>query len=583
MLTKMKKIVVNILIYSLLSFAAQGQQVLIDRGIQTDGLWLFPLHTDTLSYLYLPSVARLALDKDSLPKFSFTRYVMEKKNAEDSPNSISAAAGGGILHFLVLYDTPKEQIEAAESSLKKKFKNDLLTVRGPVVFNKGKYALVSSILNPTNGSEEQKLLATGEAPVLENSRIALSFEMTPERSKLLLESFKMATPDISLIFDLSFSGLTDSYDAKLEVDWSQVHNSESFGAGGSIYFVSAEVEMGFDELKRNNAIKLTTSGTSESMESLLNTVYSKLLELMFEPIEADKVPEDQRGGIMDAIGAMMGSTGSKNPTGFGAHASYRLKQMRSEGKSELIFNGRADVSRHHYITFNIGNLYQSFGQDKKFFNDVNMWDPAFQQREIFVGIDGAIEKEFEKMLNSVTVTLRKAHENGEVTVKNIILNKDVLKKYPGALSMIYLNNADTGRVEWLDYEHQSVWQFQGGGSFSTEWKKENASMINLYTPFQRKNISLEGNLKNLINEGIRAISVQISYPFFDQKKQHRLTVKPGDNLAEKSFEITVPNDLDEIDYSIAWMKKDEDPILLTGKDKYGIIFIDELPKTREHE
>lgn len=571
-----------ILSLAFLVFDAKGQQILVDRGTRSEGLWCFPLYTDTLTYLYLPSQARLAMDEDSLPNFSFIRYVTERLSEESSPESITEAGGGGILHFLVLYDTPQEQINKAETTLRKKFKNDNIKIRGPVVFNKGRYALISSILNPSDGTEEQKLLATGEAPVLENSRIALSFEMDPQHSKLLLESFKMATPDISLVFDLSFSGLTDNYDAELEVDWSEVRNSQSFGAGGSVYFISADVELGFDELRRNNAIKLTASGSNEAMESLLNTVYSKLLELMFEPVEPDQVPQDQRGGLADAIATMISSDGplsSRNTTGFGAHVSYQLKQMNSEGKSHLFFKGRADVSRHHYVTFNAGNLYHTYGHNQNFFRDVNLWDPAFQQREVLVGIDGSLEEEIDKMLNSVTVTLRKAHENGEVTIKNVILNKEALKNYTGALSMTYLNQGDSQRTHWLEYEHQSIWQFKGGGTFATEWKKETASMINLYTPFQRRNITLEGDLESLSNEGVRAISVQIDYPFFDQHKEHRITLRPGDNLGEKGFEITLPNHLEEVGYTITWMKKNHLPVLHSGKDKYGIIFIDELPQT----
>ena len=71
-----------------------------------------------------------------------------------------------------------------------------------------------------------------------------------EQATLLLESFKMATPDVSIVFDMTFAGLTEAYQAHLTVDWSEVRESEAFSAGASIYFVSADVEKVFDDLRR---------------------------------------------------------------------------------------------------------------------------------------------------------------------------------------------------------------------------------------------------------------------------------------------------------------------------------------------
>ncbi|MCB0375080.1 MAG: hypothetical protein KDD04_04090, partial [Sinomicrobium sp.] len=532
------------------------------------------------TYLYLPTRARLALDEEKEPKFSFMRYITERQSAEASANTVTEAGGGGILHFLILYDTPEEQIQGAQAALRQKLENDKIIIRGPMVFDSGKYTLISSILNRDTGAEERKVLSIGEAPVLENSSIALSFDVSPLDSKLLLESFKMDTPDISLIFELAFSGLSDSYDATLEIDWSEVKKSKSFGAGGSIYFIGADVEMGFDELLKNNAIRLITTGSNASMEALLNTVYNKLLEVMFKPVEAASVPPEQRGSMMDAITALTGSGGllsSGNTTGFGLSASYQLKEMRIQGKSDLFFKGRSTISRHHFVTFNIGDLYQKYGKDERFFRDVPLWDPAFQQREVYVGIDGDLEKEFESMLNSVTVTLRKKHLNGAETLADILIKKESFKDYEGRLSMRYLNQGDTVRTDWLKYEYKTSWKFKGGGGYETPWQTENSAMVNLFIPFQRRSIHLEGDMELFKEKDIRAVSVQISYPFFDRTKQHRVTIRPGDDLNEKAFEITLPNNVEDVNYKITWIRKNGSKQETEGVDNFGIIFIDEIP------
>ena len=575
----MKSLVIS-LVTLLFTTVSIAQQIYIDQGVQVNGLWCFPLHTDNKTYVYLPSQARLALDEEQHPKFSFMRYITEQPASDDTTNSVTEAGGGGILHFLVLYDTPEEQVADAERMLKERLEDDTLKIRGPIIFDKASYALVSSILKKDAQEREKTILALGEAPVMENSRIALSFEVNPLHSKLLLESFKMDTPDISIVFDLSFSGLTEAYDATLEIDWSEIKESKHFGAGGNVYFVSADVELGLDEMFKDQSIKLTTNGSDAKMEGLLNTVYNKLLELMFKPIEPAIVPEEQRGGLMDAISSIVGQDGilsSGNTFNFGLNASFQLKQLRTEGQSRLFFKGRSTVNRHHFITFNIGDLYENYGNDTRFFRDVPVWDPAFQQREVFVGIDGDLEKEFEDMLNSVTLSLRKIHENGNETLAEVFINKESFKDYEGQWSMRYLNQGDSTRTKWLDYEYRSVWKFKGGGGFETDWKTDNSAMVNLFVPFQRRSIQLDGNLSALKTEDIRAISVQIEYPFFNQIKTHRVTIRPTDNLEEKTFEITLPNNVEEVSYDITWIRRNKPALTKSGTDKYGLIFIDELP------
>lgn len=576
----MKKILFIVL---LIMYSCQlcAQQVLIDKGTRINGLWCFPLHTDENTYLYLPPRARLALDKEQHPKFSFMRYMTEKQTEDASANTITEAGGGGILHFLILYDTPSEQIEDAQTLLREKLENENIIIRGPIVFDNGSFVLISSILNHETGTEERKVLSIGEAPVLENSSIALSFDISPLDSKLLLESFKMDTPDISLIFDLTFSGLSDSYDATLEIDWSEVKKSKNFSAGGSIYYIGADVELGFDELIKNNAIRLITNGSNASMEALLNTVYNKLLEVMFKPVEVSNIPPEQRGSMMEAISSLTGPEGilsSGNTTGFGLNASFQMKEIRVEGKSNLFFKGRSSISRHHFITFNIGDLYKKYGQDKHFFKDIAIWDPAFQQREIYVGIDGDLEKEFESMLNSVTVTLRKKHLNGAETLADILIKKESFKNYEGKLSMRYLNQGDTIRTDWLNYEYKTSWKFKGGGGYDTPWQTENSAMVNLFIPFRRRTIHLEGDMSTFKELGIRAVSVQINYPFFDKIKRYQITIRPTDKLSEKSFEITLPNSLENVNYKITWIKRNAPKQELEGVDNFGIIFIDEIPE-----
>src|SRR5207244_2382514 len=115
------------------------------------------------------------------------------------------------------------------------------------------------------------------------------------------------------------------------------------------------------------------------------------LELMFRPVEAESIPPDKRGGLTQAISALVdpksGGLSSRKTTTFGIFGGYQLKDLRSEGMSVLDFNHRATLERHDLITFNIGDLYRRYGTDSNYFRVVNIGDPAFQQREIQVVVD----------------------------------------------------------------------------------------------------------------------------------------------------------------------------------------------------
>jgi hypothetical protein len=580
----MKRFISYCLLLMVIITKAGAQLPLIDKGVEAEGIWFFPVLGDSLKYVYLPYHGELARNEDNLPRFSFMRYVMNMPVNNTTPNNtssqtISVAEGGGILNFLVLYRTPEDLLENATQTLRRKLRNDSIKVQGPIVFESGRYALVSSILQGDASQRQKQILSVGNAPVLENSSVALSFDLSPTSSSILMENFKMATPDVSLVFDMGFSGLTEDYDAELDVDWSEVRKNQSFNAGVNIYFVAADVKLAFDELFKKQAIKLKVNGKNEAMDALMQTAYDKLLTLMFAPVQPEQLPPQTQGNLMStltqAITGKDGALGSKNTIGFSAEVGYQLKEMKTSGTTKLYFKGRSLVQRRHFITFNIGQLHHIYGANERIFRTASIYGPEFQKRNIVVGVDGDLEKEFNNMLNSVTVILEKNHLSGEKTTQSVLVNKNV-KKADTVVPVLYYGY-DKDSTDWLRYKQRTVWQFRGGASYESPWKTQDAAMINLYVPFKRKKISLEGDMEKLAQKDITAISIQISYPFFSQLKQERITLKTSAELNNTGFEITQPENQEEIDYNITWIKKNGELIQKAGKDKIGLIFIDDLP------
>ncbi|MDN5216982.1 hypothetical protein QQ020_33235 [Fulvivirgaceae bacterium BMA12] len=555
-----------------------AQQIQIDRGIRVNDLWCFPTLEDSLVYRYLPNDARLGLDKHGAPQFSMIRYVDNANASTTNGASIGQASGGSVLHFTVLYETEKSKITKAETALKQKLGNNSLRLSGPIIFKEGRYSLVSSVLNRNNNSVERSILAIGKAPVVEGSWVPLSFELTPEQSKILLESFKMTTPDISLVFDMAFEGITDAFQADMTVDWSAIKRGQHYRAGGSAYFIGADVEAQVAEMVRNNSIKLTTTGQDANIESLISKLYDRIVQLLYDPVEPEKMMDEEQmsGVISQLLDPASGLLASRNTTGFGLFAGFKYKDIQSEGKSVMHFNARSVNKKHHLITFNIGNFYKHYGDKTNHFKTISLEDPDFQQREIRVGIDGDLAGEFDKMINSVTVNLQKVHQSGDTTMRELVVRKSDLVNGE-ALRLIYGSVNDQNRSNWLSYQVKTKWHFSGGyGEYETPWQDHTSAMINLFAPFERRNIQLLGDINALAD--IKAIVVKVNYSFFGQNRSFQQVIRPGENLTDKSFQLITPVDEFEYNYTIHWIKSDGHQLKKTGKDSFGLLFLDELPE-----
>jgi hypothetical protein len=560
---------------------AGAQQILIDQGARVEGMWCFPSAANPKHWYYLPQTARLARDENGDPVFSFLRYVVNRSSQEGDSKGITTADGGGIVTLMATYDTPPELVQRADRALKRKVEDDEVVLRGPILFKQGRYMLVSSILRE-DGKKEEHLLGTGNAPVFEGNEVAFSFDVDPEKSKLLLESFQMSTPDISIVFDMTFTGLTDAYDALLEVDWNEVSKNETIGGGASVGYgkfrVGAEVEKGLKELRQDNAIRITTRGASPNMEGLLEKVNAKLLDLMFKKVEPEKTPEEEK----DLLGSLteMGESfyEAAAPNYVSVSFKYERREIRTTGKTVFHLNSQSPTDRNSMMVANIGDLYARYKDDGNRFRTVNLSDAAFQQREIHVGIDGAILPEFDKYVNSVTVTLRKEHQNGAQTLREVVIDRNTFNKENRDFRMVYGWNGDDDRAKWLEYEYRTRWSFKEGGLHETDWTRTDINMIDLYAPYIRNTVQLVGDAESLKEQGVRALAVHVEYDFFDGRRSQDVALQTSEPIDGKEIEITLPLGVYKYDYSVTWMRKGQPPLERSGSDDSGVIFVDELPE-----
>ncbi len=558
-------------------------------------LTCYPVDGRPGEWRYLPSVVRLVEDESGRPKFSFVRYAAPSLAGDAGASTIQEAAGGGILHFLVTLDTPARAIAVAEKALQERFEGEEpeteVRLVGPVPFQAGRYVLVSSVLRQGETAETPTLLASGRAPVLEGNQLALSFDLSPRQSTLLMESLRSATPDVSLQFELSFEGLTDAYEAKMTVDWSAVRKQAAGSAGASLYFVHADVEAQVDKLQQDGAIKLETSGQDADSETLIQAAYDRAVELLFNPIPPEELPEEDKtdvagdllGSLSKVADAKDGAVSSRKLLGIGASMNYQYKEIERGGTTVLDLNHRSVVPRHHLIVFNAGDLYARLGEDPDHFRTVNLEDPTFRKRVVEVNVDASLRPEFGSFVNNVVVTLRKRHESGAETLREVIVDgPDAPSEGPEALRMAY-GWDDQDLTGWLRFEVREQWSFQGGGRYETGWKTIEAPMINVMSPFERREIQVLADRAVLKEQGIRSVVVRVTTPFFGQTKSQQVVIRPDRDEAEPVVPVILPRGEFHYDWTVTWMRADGSRLVSRGRDDTGLIFADVLPEPEATE
>ncbi len=558
------------LVLMVAAHAALAQNVLVDRAQRAADLWCFPVAQRPHEWKYLPATARLATSSDGKPEFSFIRYARGSESEEGGNATITEAEGGGVLHLLALYDTDRAQVDKARAALRASTGDDELALTGPIVFEGGRYAVISSILSG------RKILETGSAPVLEGNRVALSFDLDKTQAALLFASLKMKNPDVSITFDMDFAGLADAYDATIDVDWSLIAKSETIAAGGKIFWFGADVKSEVESLVRNGAVTITSRGEHGASEALLTAAHAKIVELLFQPAPA----APQQAAPPNPIASLLGQVRYVN-----LYGQYAIRDIRSSGRTTISLNHQAAVHRHTTLTVNIGELYTRYGTNPQFFRTVNVIaDRVFQKRKVFVSLDGALVPEFEKLLNSVSVTLRKTHGDGTTTLgETVIVRSDaagaIERSAAGRLALTYGYAGDDDGEKWLAYEYRTKWSFQGGAKLETPWIAADGPMISVFVPYEHRSVQAIADAAALQSRGVSVVTVRVAYPFFGSRKTQQWTYRVGRDEAEHTFDVTLAANEFDTDVTLTWKFTDGREVSATKSDASGVVLLDELPQT----
>ncbi len=237
-------------------------------------------------------------------------------------------------------------------------------------------------------------------------------------------------------------------------------------------------------------------------------------------------------------------------------AAFRFKQVKKTGTFNL--NMEKSLPRNQVINFDegIGRI-----RCKDCFRMVNLDDPLYKQREIVAFVDGFNTEDFGQFVNFVSVLLKKKHQSGKITQREIRIDRNNFNK--GNLFKFdpYGWKGDNNRSKWLEYDYKTTWSFFGGHEVITPWTKREAGSIALTPPFKKKDIYVEidDNLKE--DYQVRFAEVKLFYPQGEKEKVARIRIDLNKDELSKRVGIIQAGDQLQYEYEVKWYLKGRDPIV----------------------
>jgi hypothetical protein len=560
--------------------AASAQAIALDHPLRCGRLVCYPVAGQPGKFRYLPLQPHVARDEAGRPEFSFLRYVQSA--AGSGEGGVTQADGGGVVHFLMDYSVSDEERRGALAALRED--NEDAELVGPVVFESGTFTLVSSVAHTEDGKENKfarRVLGVGHAPLLEGLKSAVSLHLTKLGSQILWESFQTATPDISVVLEMSYSGIRDPADTTITVDWDRVEQmaDDSIDVGIQYYAIG----LGFDyenfwkSARDAGAVVIETKGDMKNMQALIDRTYARLQDMLFEPAPPERYNEQQLQEASDQLSGLM-QQGTANTRILDLRGGYKRREERHSGR--MTFNYRLQTSDTVTTAMagNIGGLYAEIGGNADYFRTVLVdQDEAFRRREIAVYVDALNAENFSNYVNSVTFGLRKKHGSGRVTYGEVVFNRASFQNgVPKTIN--YPWDGEPSVDAWLEYEYDVTWSFLGGKTYSRKGIKGTNAAVALTPPYQYREVEFVADPARLAAENVRLVSIHATHDFFGKTVNETINLVPAMNRLSEVRHFAVPDESKGLSYQITWTLNDQRRVASEPRTSDDVvIFCDELP------
>jgi hypothetical protein len=260
-------------------------------------------------------------------------------------------------------------------------------------------------------------------------------------------------------------------------------------------------------------------------------------------------------------------------------ASYRTKSFDVSGTTSVDLSLASVTTKPiDVITENVGGLASSLWGNEHYFREVNFDDPAYLQRELLVSLDGQDVADFEKFVNFVVVSLKKTHQNGDVTVDELKIDKNNYQQSMNAFRLMYGYHQDFDRDKWMQYEYRVVWNLFGGIQWESDWQTGMDYVISVVPPHVYREITVEANSAKLQALDARHVTVRFTSNLLGRSIHEDVQLRPSGPTSTIIKYAHVPGDLN-YEYDLKWRLYGGEYLEtgpLRGED--DTIYADEVPK-----
>ncbi len=256
--------------------------------------------------------------------------------------------------------------------------------------------------------------------------------------------------------------------------------------------------------------------------------------------------------------------------------SYTMREVRQKGTYRIDLTKYTTSSLSLRFDQNVGPI-----NCDECFQQFNIDDPLYKQREIAAILDGFNAADFQKSLNFVSVAFRKKHQGGETSEGDIRIDKSRFNQDGNYFKFTYGWKGDDNRNLWRDYEYQTVWSFFGGVTIEGEWNQTDINTLPLSPPYRLKPIIVEIDPEIMAEEGIRSAQVDVFFTVAGQEQTRQVQLRSRDEVNETRIEIMEPADWLDVEpgyeYQVTWRMRDGTERVSPRKESTSLlIYADQL-------
>lgn len=532
-----------------------------DEGrLEVGGVQLLQSAANPNEYYYLPPspyisskvIRNDAGEQEEVFDFLFMQYV-------GGPDS---ASSGGIIHALIEFNLPPEDVAELEELLKEERPGATIIGQIPLLpvvsedaggngTNMGSFEVKSATLSSSGGDLDSKLVTSGVAPIMPGSKAVFAARLDQTEATLLSASFEGPTSDLSIAIHAYYQAKVSAYNARVTADMETIYNHKSVLNNQQGGFTRRQLRKVVDELHQDGSINIEVFDQSQGLgvdtgdvEKILNVVSDKLTEVMFDAstgwsavpeyevaVEAGQVSGRQKRGF---LGKAFKGSGNKKYKSDNQYVVKRREDIRQQ-HFELTLNKETTIKVPFDTAGNLGGLFELLGHDERYFRVVNMADDArpTSLQQVNFQIDGNYADAFKEKINFVSVRLRKTYPDGTAQSNDLLFSHDKVSQGETLQSVSFPRGGDTS-ADWRNFEYQARWSIRDHDTITQpeqegEWRRSADSTVSLHPPFQKRVIKVEVDRELLRQNNIANVVVLFGTTLFgDQVASESVVLRNSD-------------------------------------------------------